>query len=99
MSVQVTRREFLAVASAAGLGLGLAACAPNAPAPTATPHDVPKTEGGLNVQEMDDLHEKGVTAFVANIEANSKTFWPAKMPFKMEGDTKVFQITCQAVQW
>lgn len=98
-TTKLDRREFIAIAGAAGLGLGLAACAPTAPAATPTPHDMPTTQGGSNVQEMDDLHEAGVKAFVANIEANSKTFWPQKMPFKMDGDTKVFEITCRAIDW
>lgn len=97
---KLDRRQFLALAGAAGLGFGLAACAPNAPAPAPThPADVPSTQGATSAQDMDAMHEAGVKTFVANIEANSKTFWPARMPFTMDGDTKVFQITCKAVDW
>ncbi len=97
---KLDRREFLAIAGVTGLGLGLAACAPSAPAPTPMPPmDMPGAQGTPSAQDMDALHETGVKAFVANIETNSKVFWPARMPFTMDGDTKVFQITCKAVDW
>ena len=59
----------------------------------------PVGQGGPTIDEMDKMHEDGVKAFVAGIEENSKTFWPAAMPFKMDGDTKVFGITCKDVEW
>ena len=96
----LSRRQFLGAAGTMAAGLGLAACAPTVP-PTPTPM------AGMNVSspsasaadEMDALHEAGVKKFLADIEKNSKTFWPAKMPYKMDGDTKVFEITCEDVQW
>ncbi len=95
----LSRREFIAIAGAAGVGLGLAACAPSAPVPTPAPMDMPSGQGTPASQDMDAMHEAGVKAFVANIETNSKAFWPAKMPFTMDGSTKVFQITCKSLDW
>lgn len=95
---RIDRREFLTIAGAAGLGLGLAACAPTVPAPTPT-MNMPSGQETPSVDHMDADHEAGVKAFVANIETNSKTFWPPKMPFKMDGDTKVFEITCAPLDW
>ncbi|MEP7198618.1 MAG: copper oxidase [Chloroflexota bacterium] len=95
-----TRRKFLAAAGVVGLGVGLAAC-DTAPTPAPTPMagmDASSTQG-TNADDMDAMHEKGVKDFVAGIEANSKTFWPQRMPFKMEGDVKVFGITCTEVSW
>lgn len=97
---KLDRREFLTIAGVTGIGLGLAACAPSAPAPTPMPPmDMQGGQGTPSVQDMDAMHEAGVNAFVANIETNSKTFWPAKMPFTMDGSTKVFQVTCKALDW
>jgi FtsP/CotA-like multicopper oxidase with cupredoxin domain len=100
MSVkQLSRRQFVASLGTIAAGLGLAAC-------SSTPAATPTAMAGMNMQQgtptaddMDAMHEAGVKKFLADAEKNSKTFWPAKMPFTMEGDTKVFQIVCQEVQW
>jgi FtsP/CotA-like multicopper oxidase with cupredoxin domain len=59
----------------------------------------PSTQGTIDVEAMDNAHEAVVKTFLAGIEANSKTFWPARLPFKLDGDTKVFELTTQAVSW
>ena len=105
MSTEVVdRRSFIKALAATGAGtLGLAACSTQPAQPDAqAEHTVaaaPVTQGTPTADEMDKMHEEGVTAFVNGIEANSKTFWPAPMPFRMDGGTKVFEITCQEVQW
>ncbi len=98
----LSRRQFLGTAGTLAAGMGLAACAPT-PLPTPTPM------AGMNMggpgsgtptaDDMDAMHEVGVKKFLDNAETNSKTFWPAKLPFKMEGDVKVFELTCQEVSW
>ncbi len=98
----LSRRQFLGAAGTFAAGLGLAACAPTPP-PTPTPM------AGMNMggpgagtptaDDMDAMHEAGVKKFLADAETNSKTFWPAKLPFKMDGDTKVFELTCQEINW
>lgn len=99
MEVKINRRQFLALAGSTGLGLGLAACAPSS-TPTPMPAtDMSNMQSTPSADEMDAMHEKGVKAFVAGIETNSKNFWPKRMPFTLDGDTKVFQITCQQVAW
>lgn len=98
----ISRRKFLAAAGAAGLGLGLAtACSigPEPSTPTPMP-DMPAAQSGtVNVEEMDNAHEKVVKDFLAGIEANSKLMWPQKLPFTMDGTTKVFNINTKAVSW
>ncbi len=49
--------------------------------------------------DMDAMHKQGVEQFVKNAAENAKTFWPARLPFTMDGDTKVFNLTCQEVLW
>ena len=100
----ISRREFLAAAGVAGLGIGLATACTTAPEPTPTPMagmdmGTPAAGGPDAVAEMDAMHEKGINDCVAGIEANSKTFWPARMPFSMDGDVKVFQIVCKEMSW
>ena len=103
----VNRRSFIkavAATSAGTLGLASACAAQPAAAPeTPTEHNAPAAPvvqvGTPTADEMDKLHETVVTAFVNGVAENSKTFWPARMPFKLDGDTKVFEITCQEVQW
>lgn len=102
----LNRRKFLTLAGATGLGLGIAACAAP-PVPPVTPPpsagqaaDVTPTPDAVQVvAQMDAAHEKGVTDFVANLKTNNAAFWAPKMPFKMDGDTKVFEITMKPISW
>jgi FtsP/CotA-like multicopper oxidase with cupredoxin domain len=102
METQFNRRRFLGIAGATGLGLGLAACAqpptPNTPVP-AGQMNMPAAQTTPSADDMDAMHEKGIQDFVAGIEANSKTFWPPKLQFTLDGDTKVFNLTCKEVMW
>jgi FtsP/CotA-like multicopper oxidase with cupredoxin domain len=103
------RRTFIKALAATGAGtLGLAAACSTQPATGAASDTqskehiaaaAPVAQGTPTADEMDKMHEEGVTAFVNGVEANSKTFWPAPMPFTLDGDTKVFEITCKQVQW
>ncbi|MBI1802500.1 MAG: multicopper oxidase domain-containing protein, partial [Chloroflexi bacterium] len=99
---KLNRRQFLTVAGVAGLGLGLAACtSETTTAPATTPMadmSAPAAQA-TPAEDMDALHEQGVKQFVAGIEANAKVFWPKRLPFTLDNGVKVFQITCQDVQW
>lgn len=99
MEVRINRRQFLALAGSTGLGLGLAACAPSS-TPTPMPAmDMSNAQPTLGAEDMDALHEKGVKTFVAGIETNSQNFWPKRMSFTLDGDAKVFQVSCKQVDW
>jgi FtsP/CotA-like multicopper oxidase with cupredoxin domain len=52
----------------------------------------------LDADEMDAMHEKGVKYFLDNI-GKDKDFWGVDMPFTMDGDTKVFEVTCTEAPW
>jgi FtsP/CotA-like multicopper oxidase with cupredoxin domain len=90
----VSRRDFLTIAGLAGLGL--AACNTTTPAPTAMPMPMP-TEGDT-AADMDAMHKEGVDKFLANV-GKDDAFWGKPMEPKMEGDTKVFEITCTDGLW
>ena len=105
-TTQLSRRKFIALAGATSLGLGIAACAtppvPSVAQPTSVsqePDATPTPNQEQVVQEMDSLHEQGVTDFVKNLEKNNEIFWSPQMPFTMDGDTKVFNITMKPVKW
>jgi len=103
----MNRRKFLTVAGATTLGVGIVACStppvPAAPPPTsehamdATPE--PTADAAAQVAEMDSMHEAGIKEFVSGIEKNSEAFWPPQMTYKMDGDTKVFEINMKPVSW
>ena len=103
MSIQLNRRQFITAAGLAGVGLGLAACdaAPATPAATATPMDMnaPSGQGAVPAEDVDALHEAGIKTFLAGLAANAKTFWPQRLAFTMDGDVKVFNLTCKEVVW
>lgn len=103
--VHFSRRQFLRTASVAGAGLGLAAaCA--APAPATEPaamndgmsEAAPAPQATPDYKEMDRLHEEGVKKFLDNI-GKDDIFWRKPLDFKMEGNVKVFEITCQQLDW
>lgn len=103
--VHFSRRQFLRTASVAGAGLGLAAaCA--APAPATEPaamndgmsEAAPAPQATPDYKEMDRLHEEGVKKFLDNI-GKDDIFWRKPLDFKMEGNVKVFEITCQQIDW
>jgi len=97
----LSRRQFLSLAGLTGAGLGLAACrtAP-APAPTSMAGmDTGGTPQGVSPGDMDAMHEAGVKAFVDGIAGNSKTFWPRPLGHTLDGDIKVFELTCTELDW
>lgn len=102
----LNRRKFLTIAGATGISLGIAACAappiPSADiagqafAPAATTVTPDPTQA---IAAMDQAHEQGITSFIKNLAENNKVFWPPEMEFKLEGDTKVAEITVKPVKW
>ncbi len=106
----ISRRNFLKVAGLTGVGVGLAACAiPQSELPqgqvepTAGPdaeptHAVVPTTPADAAAEMDRLHEVGIKTFVDGI-GNNPGFWGVPLEFTMDGDWKVFNLTCQETQW
>lgn len=104
MNKQIGRRRFLKLA---GLGAGnvgtavlthSAASAAGRPSPRAEGHGDVLPQGEVDATTMDHHHEEGVNTFLQNIGTDSD-FWRPPLAFAMDGDVKVFQITCQDVPW
>lgn len=94
----ISRRDFLKLAGLGGGALGLAACGPAVAAATPTSETHTQIGGGTTPDEMDALHEEGVQTFLANI-GKDPTFWNNRLDYRMEDGFKVFEITCQDIQW
>jgi manganese oxidase len=96
---RVNRRHFLKLSALVTGALGIGAASHPAAAsavPTSPVKDLPQ-QGGT-ADDMDAMHEQGVKAFVDNI-GKDKDFWGVAMPSTLDGDTKVFQITCTEGPW
>lgn len=94
-----SRRNFLKVAGLAGAGLGLAACRSDNGEPSASAA-VPTMEhgGSETAVDMDTAHEEGVNKFLEYI-GQDPAFWGTPLAFREVGGFKVFELTCQQVQW
>jgi len=93
MPSKLSRRQFIALAGAGTLGASLAACATR---DNATPGATP-TPTVATADELDAAIEKAIRYFVVNMETHAKTFFPPRPTPRIEGDTRVFELTCQEI--
>jgi manganese oxidase len=106
--LRFTRRQFIRTAGVVGAGAGLtAACATlTTPTPPAASEDtsgmdmaaVPVAQTEPDYKVIDEAHKAQVDKFLANI-GKDPNFWGVELPFTMDGDTKVFEITAKNVDW
>ena len=110
----LSRRNFLKVAGLTGVSMGLAACAidPNeevaqaslaqaTAVPTGEPEDMATaapTTAADAAADMDTMHEAGVKTFVDRI-GQDPAFWGTPLEYTMDGDVKVFELTCAETPW
>lgn len=101
-NISISRRQFIRGASVIGAGLGLAvACSPAAPVVGPTPtmdHTEDNAQPQQQTDDMDKLHAAGVKAFLDNAGKHPE-FWGTKLDYKLDGDVKVFELTCKEVDW
>lgn len=95
-----SRRDFIKAASviAGGVALfGLAGCSTKEqdPAPMDHSGSTTATDGRMDYKEMDRMHEEGMKAFPAKTEKHGNQL----LPFKMDGDVKVFELVAQEIEW
>ena len=101
--LRFTRRQFLRTASVVSAGAGLtAACATlSAPTQEAASSDMNMEVAAPVAQEVDykaidEAHKARVDTFLKNI-GKDDIFWGKELPYVMDGDTKVFDITAKNV--
>lgn len=96
MSNKFDRRQFLKVTGLGAGAAGLAAFTQNSPI---APNGSGEFQEVTDWQEIDRLHKAQVDAFLANI-GKDEIFWNRRLEPTVEADgTKVFEITCQEVEW
>lgn len=100
MKKQIGRRNFLRIA---GAGVGAAAfMRPEVLGPRHLMNEghglKPTFQAVEDAETMDRMHGEGVQTFLDNIGKDT-TFWRPPMEFTMDGDVKVFDITCEEIQW
>jgi manganese oxidase len=95
----MNRRRFLKVASAAGAALGITGIAARTRASVdPNQHGGPVYQAGPTAEEMDKFHEDGVKIFLDNIGKDPE-FWSAELQPTLDGDVKVYDITCTEGPW
>lgn len=109
-STRVNRRRMLGTMGLFGAGAAVIAAAPvsltietgNPASAKSSGHDdeMSTTSASANAEEMtndemDAMHEAGVKSFPAPTQG----LGGQPLPFEMDGDVKVFKVTCQIVQW
>jgi FtsP/CotA-like multicopper oxidase with cupredoxin domain len=95
-----SRRNFIKLAGVASLGLSAAACGANQPTPAAAPAPTEPAAAVAATPEMDmdAAHEAAVKKFVANAGKNP-SFWKTTLEPQMDGEVKVFEVTCSDTEW
>ena len=105
--LRFTRRQFIRTAGVVGAGAGLTAACATLTTPTPAPEastdamgmeTAPVAQAEPDYKAIDAAHKERVDTFLANI-GKDPNYWGVELPFKMEGDTKVFDITAQNVDW
>lgn len=101
MKQQIGRRHFL---GAAGLGVGAAGLVamrggitPAMPTPPQEPAIALRRQE-TDWREIDRLHKLQVDTFVENI-GKDENFWRKPLEYTEEDGVKVFNITCEEVEW
>jgi manganese oxidase len=101
MSKNFNRRDFL---KALGVGTGTVGAAAlfgnRSFAEGGWPNqDLPQQDATLEPwQDMDVHHQEGVTTYLAQIGADTR-FWDRPLEYTMDGDVKVFNLTCNNINW
>ena len=97
------RREFLKLMGVGAGLVGASAVVQTAFSQDATAQSTPEptpaaTVDAAAVEAMDSHHEAGIKAFLANV-GKEDNFWRKPLDYKMDGNTKVFELTCENVNW
>ncbi len=93
------RRDFL---KKMGLGVGAVGASPFLTS-TSFHNEVVKNvvlgqQGEVDWEEMDRHHKEGMDIFLAQI-GTDPGFWDRRLDYVMDGDVKVFELTCTNLQW
>lgn len=93
----MTRRNFLKAAGVTGLAVGMAACRQPAEETEIPVVDVPAEPTAQEI-DIDGGHAARTQAYLDGIGSNPD-FWGTQLPYEMDGDVKVFELTCLETEW
>lgn len=96
MTKGIARREFIKRLGAGTGALGMVSA--GALMPALSPEQNPLFQEEVDWQQMDADHESHVKTFLDNI-GKDENFWRKPLEYTMDGDTKVFEITCSNIEW
>ena len=96
MSKNIARREFIKRMGAGTGALGMVSA--GALMPALSPEQNPLFQEESDWEKVDADHEAKVLTFLDNI-GKDDDFWRKPMEYTMDGDVKVFEITCSNVEW
>lgn len=96
MNMRFGRRQLLKYL---GIGAGAAGISAITRSPGIRAQEATENAAALtDWQLMDQHHQEGVTTFLNHI-GQDPNFWPQELEYTLDGDVKVFELTCQAVDW
>jgi manganese oxidase len=96
MGTQFDRRDFLRLMGVSGAGV--ASLSGALPVLQDHPMQEEATPPVSDAAAMDQHHKMGVDTFLQNIGKDG-SFWGTRLEPRMDGNVKVFEITCTEVQW
>ncbi len=65
-----------------------------------TGHTATPSPAAMDVDEMDAMHKEGIDAFLTNMkEPITAGLGAQDLEWEMDGDTRVFRLTCSEVDW
>ncbi len=99
MNEIMMRRQFLKLAGAAVGGVGAAWVGAGATKVAAQEgHDMTQMVEQGDWVAMDAHHQEGIDIFLNGIGSNPD-FWGVPLEYEMDGDVKVFRLTCTEADW
>jgi FtsP/CotA-like multicopper oxidase with cupredoxin domain len=98
MKDQFARRDFIRMMGLSTGAVGAAALVnPTAAFASSTLADLAQ-QREVDWEEIDRKHEERVKIFLDNIGKDDE-FWRKPLEYTMDGDVKVFEITCTEIEW
>jgi FtsP/CotA-like multicopper oxidase with cupredoxin domain len=91
------RRDFLKLMGVSASVVGAGAVTPSLASNGTNPASVP-VPALQTAEDMDAHHQAGIQTFLENV-GKEENFWRKPLEFTMDGDVKVFEITCEEIDW
>jgi FtsP/CotA-like multicopper oxidase with cupredoxin domain len=91
------RRDFLKLMGVSAGVVGAGAVSPSLASDGTNPASV-RVPSLQTADDMDAHHQAGIQTFLDNV-GKEENFWRKPLEFTMDGNVKVFEITCEEIDW